>query len=1005
MTMDKIAEIAAVLNLKSHEGIALEIAERQLEVITKSYEFLSKKENNIIYIADEVGLGKTYIGLGIATLVRHFSKRPAAHRDVMIVPKKNLQDKWLKELRNFGARNYKMADDDYKRAIIADGVIKDRLRPVGKDNQFSIYRMTSFSSLVTSRQLLRRYFTEQVFNHDPFCEAILYKAYELKYFNNDYRGLLIRLVACLLNAVSERIGCLIIDEAHNYKYGPGGEDGDGSVRNNVTARFLGAIKDKEILKTFPELRRKMKYPLAKKIICLSATPKDRDLREIKNQLACFAAKHVLMNTETADEIKELFPSFLIRGNMEYSLGGIVYSRNQCRHEHRLGNVKNSPSAGPILLEENFDNVFWQLLQYKSIRHLSQKANASFEIGMLAGFESYQIDMDKRLSGLSDDEGDGSDNREYEITKSRKQKDSEDANVIRTIVNAYKDSFGNEPPPHPKLSRLEDELIRQFQRQEKSLIFVRRIATVDELQTQLLQRYDQEIVTAGHLKLDGNWARFLSDAVKLMKKSCIGFYTDRKRAESLQAVSEIARISDWWDNHPGVPWEAYFIDLLNYCYRQADSDLIDLIDNYLKNGKFSRAKITAVLAALKRYFNTWKEEYNEPVEIEAQNDEPEIRTDSFYKNYFKKGAGGFRFKQKIYRENWFDLNVYLLFLDEPAWSGAAKDARMYLGDHLIKTKDRRPHQVFNDFQAAFKMALIQKGNTPKKISFGKGGNPLFKNTFLNILLLTCCEEEWKHWKENKKELPLDELLKNIAALNSLLQAVFQNGSGLLPAFIAESRSKNFNYDLIALMKQEEAPFHFVLREIRTIIKDFNLIISVNFQDMDAKKIAEALKNMSPVVGASGQDKNRSAIATRFRMPGFPYALIATDIFHEGEDLHTYCQEVYHYGIAWNPSGIEQRTGRIDRINSLSYRKLNQSQELTFNNKVQVFYPYLTRSIEVNQVVKLLRHVNKFLEDFNDIDAVQNYDSQVQLNEEISATDIPAAIERRLYSKYDVGSFKG
>jgi hypothetical protein len=60
MTMDKIAEIAAVLNLKSHEGIALEIAERQLEVITKSYEFLSKKENNIIYIADEVGLGNLY---------------------------------------------------------------------------------------------------------------------------------------------------------------------------------------------------------------------------------------------------------------------------------------------------------------------------------------------------------------------------------------------------------------------------------------------------------------------------------------------------------------------------------------------------------------------------------------------------------------------------------------------------------------------------------------------------------------------------------------------------------------------------------------------------------------------------------------------------------------------------------------------------------------------------------------------------------------------------------
>ncbi len=87
----------------------------------------------------------------------------------------------------------------------------------------------------------------------------------------------------------------------------------------------------------------------------------------------------------------------------------------------------------------------------------------------------------------------------------------------------------------------------------------------------------------------------------------------------------------------------------------------------------------------------------------------------------------------------------------------------------------------------------------------------------------------------------------------------------------------------------------------------------------------MRSLSPVIGISGQSRrNRSLVAAQFRMPGFPYALVATDILREGEDLHTYCQNIYHYGVAWNPSDMEQRTGRIDRINSMSFRKLNTSQ---------------------------------------------------------------------------------
>jgi hypothetical protein len=156
--------------------------------------------------------------------------------------------------------------------------------------------------------------------------------------------------------------------------------------------------------------------------------------------------------------------------------------------------------------------------------------------------------------------------------------------------------------------------------------------------------------------------------------------------------------------------------------------------------------------------------------------------------------------------------------------------------------------------------------------------------------------------------------------------------------------------------------------------------------------------------SGQDgKNRSVIATRFRMPGYPYVLVTTDIFREGENLHTHCQNIYHYGIAWNPSDMEQRTGRIDRINSMSYRKLHKEQETIFDNKIHVFYPYLSQSVEVNQVANLLKNVTQFVETFNEIDRENNYESEISIYNRLKATDIPMAITQRLRSKYDVTEF--
>ncbi len=58
--------------------------------------------------------------------------------------------------------------------------------------------------------------------------------------------------------------------------------------------------------------------------------------------------------------------------------------------------------------------------------------------------------------------------------------------------------------------------------------------------------------------------------------------------------------------------------------------------------------------------------------------------------------------------------------------------------------------------------------------------------------------------------------------------------------------------------------------------------------------------------------RQRLMLTFNSPFFPEVLIASAVMAEGVDLHRYCRYVVHHDLCWNPSTLEQRTGRIDRI---------------------------------------------------------------------------------------------
>lgn len=84
------------------------------------------------------------------------------------------------------------------------------------------------------------------------------------------------------------------------------------------------------------------------------------------------------------------------------------------------------------------------------------------------------------------------------------------------------------------------------------------------------------------------------------------------------------------------------------------------------------------------------------------------------------------------------------------------------------------------------------------------------------------------------------------------------------------------------------------------------------DGDADKTSvTTLANVQVATGVTRREA-RSRLMRAFNTPFFPDILVCSQVMGEGVDLQRCCRHVIHHDLAWNPSSIEQRTGRIDRL---------------------------------------------------------------------------------------------
>jgi hypothetical protein len=109
-----------------------------------------------------------------------------------------------------------------------------------------------------------------------------------------------------------------------------------------------------------------------------------------------------------------------------------------------------------------------------------------------------------------------------------------------------------------------------------------------------------------------------------------------------------------------------------------------------------------------------------------------------------------------------------------------------------------------------------------------------------------------------------------------------------------------------------------------------------EDSDSQGGKVTLANVQVAMGTTRRE-TRARLMRAFNTPFFPDILVCSKVMGEGVDLQRFCRHVVHHDLDWNPSSIEQRTGRIDRLGCKAEGR----------QPIVVYLPYLSGTADERQ----------------------------------------------------------
>jgi SNF2 family DNA or RNA helicase len=111
---------------------------------------------------------------------------------------------------------------------------------------------------------------------------------------------------------------------------------------------------------------------------------------------------------------------------------------------------------------------------------------------------------------------------------------------------------------------------------------------------------------------------------------------------------------------------------------------------------------------------------------------------------------------------------------------------------------------------------------------------------------------------------------------------------------------------------------VLSELLSENKDEKVVVFTSFR-ATARYLARRLNESGyrPLIVWGGQGVSKHEVITQFKVDPTIRVLVSTEVAAEGVDLQ-FCRVVVNYDLPWNPTRIEQRIGRIDRLGQAADR---------------------------------------------------------------------------------------
>ncbi len=940
-----VASAEALVDLGAGLGSNAPRARPQLEGAVAVHNMLQK--HRVAYLADEVGLGKTYVALTALAIFRHFNPDFKA---LIIAPRQNIQLKWMKDWRTFVRTNWLIEDLRVKAfgGAPARPIVKiDRLDDIAVEAQVDddrdfFMRLTSFSlsrSLAGHDDVER----EEVVKLLPWLRKRDLPA-------TTDRTRLRSLLGQAVNVVLPHFDLVIIDEAHNLKHGVRIEDGRishaASNRNGVLANVLG---HQEIS---PERALAAHFaPIADRVLLLSATPVENDWRHLYNQLYLVdrldspsgPAFTGLVDKKISDtEKKELAAAILIRRVNYLSVNGERLTKNLYRSDWHHGGL--SAFDEPLPAGSVRERLTVALVQKKVAEVISsERFNDRFQMGMLASFESFSQTAAGKVVVTRDDEDEDEEDAGNFYDSNQADRSDERTGIDTAVVNRLADSHYREfdaELSHPKMDALVASVSAAWTTGAKTLVFVRRVASVDEIKRKLDETYNSWLLGRLQSELpEARWAELRPVVDDFHRERETGRRSGADKGDRDDAIADT--FFGWFfrgeSTLPIVSGATLSRRL------RVSSFFGQPLANYLLE-----CDATTVWRAL----------------ADATGlEDAELRT-----------------RLGVLTQSYLPKQVTAAV----AYDAVQRAAVDLLAEHRNELARDLMHQFAERPQSPSKRQIDVKVE-------------LERGTFFTTLAART-ELAARIWPQRALATPAD--LKDRYLRAELLASAIRLGNPLIDLYIdfaheianLRGNARSDRVEGVAAerflrrLEQGETEGWGSHRELGAIANDFDLIVRLNVPellekdarlDSAATALGDLLGRQQPAAGVVGGGVKTAV--KQFRMPGYPLVMICTDVLCEGEDLHTYCDRVVHYGVAWTPSVMEQRNGRVDRVSSLADRRLaalERSVEET--DKIQVQIPYLKDSVEYLQVHRVLRRLHQFTELMHEFGGAGKDDPRVEVD---------------------------